>query len=395
VRGEAREVICGPCGLRRELDRVLPADIDGALQPLREAILSAEPLSTRRWLNRCHQLLADLHHGRIALDHAALDALSHRRSVEYLRALMISTAILPPDPGRELRRLEADLPDTLRGLDDRDRRIATLWVRWAVLHRLRRLDDEHALAVSVKDARRKIAKVIAFTAGLEHAGRELAVCTQADVDSWFAGPGASRWVLRPFLVWAIGRRHLPAHLSLPPAYQGKPCQPVDSEQRWKIARALVSDESITAPDRVAGALVVLYAQPVTRIVKLTTAHVTTLGDRVELCLGPDPLTLPEPFASLIRTLPRKRREGTAEQLPTQNLFPGGHAGQPMTTRALSIRLRAIGIEPRRMRLAAAEQLSREIPPAMLAGVLGLKAATVARTTTRTGGQWSNYPADHR
>jgi hypothetical protein len=46
-----------------------------------------------------------------------------------------------------------------------------------------------------------------------------------------------------------------------------------------------------------------------------------------------------------------------------------------------------------MRLAAADQLCREIPPAMLAGVLGLHTATVARATAQTSGHWSNYAAD--
>ena len=47
-----------------------------------------------------------------------------------------------------------------------------------------------------------------------------------------------------------------------------------------------------------------------------------------------------------------------------------------------------------MRLAAAEQLCREVPPGLPAGVLGLRTATVARTTLQTSGQWAHYPA-HR
>ena len=45
-----------------------------------------------------------------------------------------------------------------------------------------------------------------------------------------------------------------------------------------------------------------------------------------------------------------------------------------------------------MRLAAAEQLTREIPPAMLSGVLGLHTATIAKQTGQSGGNWSNYAA---
>lgn len=59
----------------------------------------------------------------------------------------------------------------------------------------------------------------------------------------------------------------------------------------------------------------LYAQPLARVLTLTTADVIDLDGRTELRLGPDPLELPEPFATLIRALPHKRRDSTADQLP--------------------------------------------------------------------------------
>ena len=37
----------------------------------------------------------------------------HRKAVEHLRALLIATEILPPDPGRDLRWLDRDLPALL------------------------------------------------------------------------------------------------------------------------------------------------------------------------------------------------------------------------------------------------------------------------------------------
>jgi len=59
---------------------------------------------------------------------------------------------------------------------------------------------------------------------------------------------------------------------------------------------------------------------------------------------------------------------------------------------LGHRLRAIGIEPGRMRLAALDQLTKEIPPAMLTGVLGIKAPQVVRRTSQAGGDWAKYAA---
>jgi len=110
-------------------------------------------------------------------------------------------------------------------------------------------------------------------------------------------------------------------------------------------------------------------------------------------LGDDRLELPEPFATLIQSLPLRRREGVAEQLPANWLFPGQRAGRPLAAVSLGCRLRAIGIEPRRIRLAALDQLSKEIPPAMLAGVLGLNAPHTVRHTSSAGGDWARYAAE--
>lgn len=385
--------VCDPCALRHHLDRVLPAEAIGALQPLREVILRAEPLTTRRWLDRTHDLLVDLRDGRVPLEHAALDALPRRKAVEHLRALLIATGILPPDPGRLVRRLEADLPNLLRELDRDHQQLAARWVRWAVLPRLRRMaEQERDIAGPAWNARRKIEQVAAFLTELQRAGRELSQCTQHDIDDWFAGPGAIRWVIRPFLSWAHRNRHLTPGLSLPPSYKGKPVAPADPEHRWQLANRLITDDTLDPVDRVAGALVVLYAQPIARIVTLSTADVIVTDTGVSLTLGTDALELPEPFASLIRQLPCKRRESTADQLPNRWLFAGGHADQHLTTTSLTKRLNRIGIQAGRMRLAAADQLAREIPPAMLAGILGLKAPSVARLTTQTKGQWANYAA---
>ncbi|WP_147305327.1 hypothetical protein [Subtercola boreus] len=46
-----------------------------------------------------------------------------------------------------------------------------------------------------------------------------------------------------------------------------------------------------------------------------------------------------------------------------------------------------------MHLIAIDQLAREIPPAMLAGILGIPITAAARATARAGGSWANYYAD--
>ncbi len=385
--------VCQRCALRHDLDEVLPPHRPGALDPLRPIILAAEPLTTRRWLVRARDLLVGLDRGTFALNHAELDGLPNPKSVEHLRALLISAAILPPDPTRLVRRLEGRMAHLTEPLDEPHRKIVTRWARWSVLPRLvRRAEQGRDITASVTNDRRKIEQTVAFLVLVQDRKRTLATCTQHDVDEWFAGPGAIRRVVRPFLAWAQGTSLLDAAIVLPSRYKGRTLAAIDAEERWRIARGLLSNDTIDPADRVAGALIALYAQPLSRIVALTTDDVLVDGDNVRLKLGPDPLDLPEPLASLIQALPPKRRDSTAQHVPNPWLFAGGHAGAHLRATVLGSRLRRAGIEPRRLRLAALDQLSRELPPAVLGGVLGLRPATAARAVADAGGSWAAYAA---
>jgi len=385
--------ICDRCALRHHLDLVITPEPPGALFDLRPTILNAEPLTTIRWLGRARGLLAALNEGTIDLDHATLDGLPQRKSVEHLRALLIETAILPTDEGGGIRRFHADIDRRAIVLDEQHRKIISRWMRWKVLPGLRRRGDNgDDLVVPVRNERRKVLATIEFLVWLQQRDRHLNAATQHDIDDWFGGTGAIRWTVRTFMAWAQRERELPPRLVLPPAYIGTRNPPIDAEERWRLARELMDNDELDPVDRVAGALVVLYAQPMTRIVRLTTSDVLVADNKVLLRLGPDPLELPEPLASLIQTLPRKRRDSTAQQLPNPWLFPGGHAGKHILATSLGIRLRAIGIQSVRMRVAATEQLSREVAPTVLTGVLGLSATHAVRAATKAAGDWTDHVA---
>lgn len=389
------QMVCHPCALRRTVDELLPEHPTGQLHGLRPAILAAAPLTTRKWLNRplIATLLADLDTGRLPLTHATLDAQQASRGVEHLRNLLLGSGSLPADPDRQLRQLEQDSQLMLRSIAIDDARIVRSWLRWQVLPRLRQqLDGPVDSTVAGANAKRTLIQVIAFLTALQASQRTLASCTQADLDSWFSTRKARPHFIRAFLAYAQRTKHLPGSLTLPAVYRSSSQPPADPEQRWAIARRLIHDETLDTADRVAGALVVLYAQPIVRICALSTDQVQTDGTIVTLRLGDAPLELQEPFATLIQLLPLRRRAGVAEQLPGNWLFPGNVAGGHLTAASLRHRLREIGIEPRRMRLAALDQLSREVLPAMLSGILGLNVPGTVRYTSQAGGDWAKYAA---
>jgi hypothetical protein len=131
------------------------------------------------------------------------------------------------------------------------------------------------MAYSANNARRALRQVAAFVDTLDRAGRSLRTCAQADLDRWFARRGPTPWLARPFLVWAAERKHLPRPLTIPPI-PPRGLRPVlDTDGRWAIARRLVTDDTVGVADRVAGALVVLYGQPLARVAALNVKPPTS------------------------------------------------------------------------------------------------------------------------
>ncbi|HET7327023.1 MAG TPA: hypothetical protein VFJ14_07010 [Nocardioidaceae bacterium] len=385
--------VCHTCALRHDLDALLPDNVDGRLTALRPAILAAEPFTTRRWLTNNRTILADLHNGRLPLTHDTLDRLDAGRGIEHLRAMLVAAGLLLDDPERLITRLHAALPQLLAGISRDDQRIVTSWVRWQVLPKLRQPTRRRSdLADAITKARVTIKHAAAFIRTVNADGRTLTGTCQDDVDNWFASPSTMRQFARPFLAWARRRSHIPKDLQLPSGRRSPSTGPLDPQQRWALARRLVTDDTLDPADRVVGALLVLYAQPLARIALLTTNEVQRRDGQVSIRLGREQLQLPEPFATLVQQLPRPRRRGVAEQLPTQWLFPSSHAGRHVSAATLACRMRAIGIDPRPARLAALTQLSAELPPSMLAAILGITADTAARWSTQSGGNWTDYAA---
>lgn len=392
----SRGWLCHRCMLTDEIDTVLAGDSDNTFAPLRDAIIAADnPQRVRLWLARptITGLLVQLASGRLPLDHTSLDTAPARGTgIAHLRALLVAAGLLD-DLDRTDVRFQAHAATTLDAITDpADQTIVRTWVTWQVLPRLRqRADRGQPVIHSAANARHELSKAVTFLARLHGCGRTLADCRQDDIDHWFAQPGAAPRQLRAFLAWAQRHRHLPRHLDLPTSQSRAPAPPTGD--RATLARRLLTDPAIADDDRVAGALVVFYAQPVTRIATLTTGdlHVAD-DDTVAITLAGTPIELIEPFAGLARQLPLPRTNGVADQLPTPWLFPGKLAGRHIHHGTLGNRLRALGIPPRLSRATALAELAVELPPAILAELVGIHPGTAARWAAITGGDWASYPS---
>lgn len=382
---------CYHCVLAHEFDTMTGPNPPAWQIAMRQALLATSNAeTTRHWLHRSAggRLFTRITQDETLLSHDTLDR-HPSSSISHLRSLLITAGALPPDD-RWLDRLEQQLHDIVATINHPDdRRTLDSWVRWNALPPLRRRSEQGASTEhSGANLRRKTRVIVDFANTLNSQERGLATCTQTDLDTWFAQPSMSAQIARSFLVWATENRHLP-DIQIPPARRGPPSS-IDAEQRWRHARRLVNDTTIAADDRVLGALVVLYAQPLTRITALTTNDVHHDGQTVTVTLAGTTIELPEPFAALALQLPLRRRQGLGDNLPTRWLFPSTRPDRAINPETLGTRLRRLGISPRSTRLAALAQLAAEIPPGILALTIGTTTNTAARWAATTGGNWTAY-----
>lgn len=394
---------CPRCGLAGRLREFL-ADNTGTIAPelilLYQTLVATErPATVLDWLDHgtAPTVLSELGHGTRPLTHAALDELTPSKPIEHLRSVLVATGALP-ERDEHLARLERWIAGAVQPCPDPDRRrLLRHYAHWHLLRRLRTrnrgkpLTDGQASSIRVR-----LRGAIVLLDWLADHQRSLTTATQADIDQWLAsGQATHRRQISGFLNWATANQQITTKLEGTRYTWDGPADLLDGEQRWAIARRLLHDESLKPEDRTAGLLVLLYAQRGATISQLTTDHVETDTDRVQVRLGTAPITLPEPLATLVRTLVATRTgHATVGERGTSTwLFPGGQPGRPISTAHMGVRLRGLGIRPNPARSAALFSLATELPAAILARMLGINIDVAVTWQQASAGDWTTYAAD--
>ncbi|MEU9015892.1 hypothetical protein AB0D12_40910 [Streptomyces sp. NPDC048479] len=119
--------------------------------------------------------------------------------------------------------------------------------------------------------------------------------------------------------------------------------PISQGQRLHLLGRLLAGHDLPLRARVAAVIVLLYAQPLTRVVRLTIDDVIR-GDQVLLQLGDPPSPVPGPFADLLlEWIDSRDNMNTATNCGSRWLFPGRRAAQPMHPYVLAASINDLGI----------------------------------------------------
>jgi hypothetical protein len=392
---------CARCLINRRLGELLgpPSDaLHPGLEALRHNLATTEhPITARRWLNKpsVSPVLSDLAAGRRALTHEALDELPDSPPLTHLRQVLVGVGALP-ERDEYMVRLERFLTGLLSSQPDPEhRKVLHRYTVWHLLRRLRRRNNGRPLTPQqFMSARQRTHAAVAFLNWLTAHDLTLETCRQADLDQWLTDDLATyRQTAGHFIRWARTNKLTTVHV--PAVRWHGPTQPLDDEHRWNTARRLLHDDTLKPEDRLAGLLLLLYAQAPSAIHRLTTEDVEAGAQEVRLHLGNAPVQLPEPVAQLARTVAANRKgHATIGALtPSPWLFPGGQPGRPISTTQLTQRLNNLGIRPNQARSTALFQLATEIPAAILARTLGIHTDVAVAWQRLSAGDWATYAAE--
>jgi hypothetical protein len=395
-----RRGLCAGCACARRVDEIL-ARPDGAvrpgLEPLRDALTSSS--DHRRvigWLRDSPggALIAVLGTPGAPLGHATLDRLAPDRSVEHLRSVLVTTGVLPACDER-LIQLNRWIGVRVAELSDPgDQRLLRTFATWDQVGRLRhRNRGKPVTAIQADSVQALVGGAARLLAWLRARGLTLAACTQHELDIWLDEGTTYQLHARQFVRWACANKHA-SRLTIPPPGGENPTMPLDASARWRLVGTLLHDDSLHLADRVAGLLVLLFAQPVSSIAALQAGQITSAGGLTTLALGEEPLELPGQLAELTLELAATRQSHSVigRDFPAPWLFPGAHPDRHTGPLNLSKRLKNIGVYSAPGRNSALLELSAEMPAVALAKLLGISISSASRWQQRHG-TWAGYAAE--
>lgn len=292
-----------------------------------------------------------------------------------------------------MARFEVWLADKLHAIDSPAVRGPV--EQFATWHHLRRLRGGSKPGQSsdgpVRSAKQEITETIKFLTWLEQTHQRTVVdCTQQDVDEYLAPGPTTRHSIRTFFIWAKkSKLNVAVQIGF---RQARTTPTITQDERLAWIKELLTGDSESLPCRVAGVLLLLYAQPLTKIATLQTTAITQSDGETRIALGKDPVPVPEPFASQLnyhlRNRPNLRTGGGAEGTPW--LFTSSRPGRHIDPQAMMQRLRALGINLQGARNTALRELVSAMPAPLVAEMLGYSDQVTQKHAAESGRNWGEY-----
>ena len=393
-----RPGLCARCALRTDLTVLMVNDAadPSAMTTLVDAFYSAhrpESILTWKRSDEVQDILRRLATGAIPLTHEGLDGEGDGHRVRHLRSLLEHHGLIP-ERDRYLARFEDWIDVKLDAIDDPAvRKPVEQFATWHHLRRVRALSaSDKPTRGPVHASKQDITETIKFLTWLhETYGRTVENCRQGDVDEWLVTGPTTRHLIRTFFVWAKASR---INKTITIGHrQAKTVRTCTQDQRLRWLRELITGTAESRPYRVAGILLLLYAQPLVKIASLQTTDIVIAPDELRLALGNEPVPVPAPFADLLNEhLTHRPNLRTTAGTASDWLFPGYRPGTHLHPNTLMDRIRSLGVDLLGARNAALRALVTEVPPPLVAEMLGYIYQVAHRHAELAANPYARYAA---
>jgi integrase len=323
-----------------------------------------------------------------SITHESIDALPRSRTRDYVRGLLVEHGVLPRRDETKVRYQEWAQDALERLTDEANRAIIDRYIRW---HHLRRMNELEAVSHGTfLRSKQTVTVAINFLNWLHDREIPLEDLQQADVDGWVRDGPTTRLIADRFLNWAMENRIAPSSLKVPRHRRGTSTKLSGADQDAALGQ-IVDGKSLSARDRAAAILVLVFGQQLEDVVALTWNDITVTDDLVTVKLGGYEIALNDPLDAPWRDLKAKPGHDQTAAHPNSNwLFRGHSPGQHINAMSLRDRLRRHLFGTRAARLGTLHELTKLAPVAIVAEALGYSAKTIESHASASGADYARY-----
>lgn len=392
---------CARCVLRQRLTDLLTdpttGQVHARLVPVFDELTGSErPQTGIWWLSKKPgtgpALLAQMARGQVDIDHDTFRGLPSDRAHDYLRTLLAAVGVLPPFDVH-LERMPAWIDTIIEGLGSEDVALVRRFAHWQVLRGMRQASQQGRLTQGVTDgARRRIRVAVDLVTFFRAHGATPATATQDLLERHQQQRGRRLDAEHAFVGW-LHRTRVNTTLKMPYLPATTPTVTVADDQRWDAVELLLHDQSLRLYTRVAGLFVLLFAQPLSQVVRMRTDQVNLTDQAVRVTFHTVAVQMPAGLDDLLREQLQQRGRSLYASRDTGWLFPGGNPGRHLATENVRAQLVARGIKPYQNRKAALFQLAGDVPAPVLAELIGLTHDNAASWAKLAGRDWTAYIAE--
>ena len=225
------------------------------------------------------------------------------------------------------------------------------------------------LKPAIRSAKQEITEAGKFVTWLHEQHQiDFPACRQPHIEDYLSSGPSTRQQIRNFIVWHL-KAGTVSNLEVPHRYaKHKPL--ITQARRIELISHCMRSTSTAKSTRVAGLILLLYAQPVTVIAALKVCDIIAQPDGLYLALGKNPALIPAHVAPLFWGYLKDRPNQQTGNKNSDWLFPGTLSGQHIHTESLMGQLRVAGIDVAGARNTTLRDLVSELPPTLVARALG-------------------------